>query len=58
MIRTAFLKRRKMLRSSLKELYPAERVEQGLQKIGLNPLARPEELSRDEFIALYKELLL
>lgn len=57
MIRTAFLKRRKMLKSSLKELYPAEKVEEGLRKIGLNPLARPEELARDDFIALYKQLL-
>lgn len=51
--RTGFGKRRKMLRSSLKELYKPEQVEQGLKAIGFTPTARPEELSLEEFSALF-----
>ena len=57
MIRTSFGKRRKMMRSSLKELYSSELVEKALIAIGLNPLARPEELSRDEFVKLHSYFL-
>lgn len=58
MIRSAFSKRRKMLKSSLKDLYPSEKIEMALNSIGLNPFARPEELSRDHFIQLHKQLIL
>lgn len=51
--RTAFEHRRKMLRASLKELFPSEKTEQALQAIGQNPLARPEVLSLEEFIKLH-----
>ncbi len=51
--RTAFGHRRKMLKSSLKELYNPEAVIKALKKLGLNPLARPEELSVHQFITLY-----
>lgn len=54
--RTAFQQRRKMLRSSLKELYTSPRVEVALQEIGLPPTARPEELSLEEFLRLFKLL--
>lgn len=54
--RGSFGKRRKMLRSSLKELYGAENVEQALTKIGLKVTARPEELSLEQFIDLYQVL--
>lgn len=54
--RTAFGQRRKMLKSSLKSLYGSENVEQALNKIGLSPQSRPENLSIQEFLALYKEL--
>lgn len=57
MIRLAFSQRRKMIKSSLKELYPSEKVEHSLKKIGLNPLARPEELSRKDFVRLHLELI-
>lgn len=53
LIRTAFLKRRKMLKSSLRELYPSEAIEKSLIKLNLNPLARPEELSRENFLDLF-----
>lgn len=49
--RSAFGKRRKMLRSSLKELYP--NIEKVLRQKGHLPTARPEELSLHDFIALY-----
>ncbi|MBS0603746.1 MAG: ribosomal RNA small subunit methyltransferase A [Verrucomicrobia bacterium] len=51
--RTAFGQRRKMLRSSLKDLYGSEKVEQALLNIGHPITERPEGLSIDEFISLY-----
>jgi 16S rRNA (adenine1518-N6/adenine1519-N6)-dimethyltransferase len=54
--RTAFGHRRKMLRSSLKELYGATEVEQALVKIGHPLTERPEELSVREFISLFEIL--
>ena len=53
MTRTAFQRRRKMLRSSLKEIYCPTKIEDSLKKLDLNPLARPEQLSLDEFINLF-----
>jgi 16S rRNA (adenine1518-N6/adenine1519-N6)-dimethyltransferase len=54
--RTAFGHRRKMLKSSLKDLYNPEDVMAALKKKGLNPIARPEELSAKEFLYLYENL--
>ena len=51
--RTAFEQRRKMLRSSLRSLYSPDQVMEALIAIGKNPLSRPEELSLDEFVALF-----
>lgn len=51
--RTAFKQRRKMLRSSLKELFFPQAVEAALEKIGQNPLARPEMLSLEQFLELH-----
>lgn len=56
MLRTAFGQRRKMMRASLKKFYPSSLVENSLEKLGKNPLLRPEELSLDEFIKLYQIL--
>lgn len=53
MTRRAFEHRRKMLKSSLRELYAPELVEKGLSELGLNPQARPEELSLDDFLNLF-----
>jgi len=47
-VRTAFNQKRKTLRNSLKKLLDAESIE----RAGVNPLARPETLSLDEFLAL------
>jgi 16S rRNA (adenine1518-N6/adenine1519-N6)-dimethyltransferase len=54
--RRAFQQRRKMMRASLKELYGSEKVEKSLIAIGQNPQARPEVLSLDDFLALFKLL--
>lgn len=56
MTRTAFGHRRKMLRTSLKALFPDDAVATALEKIGINPLARPEELSLDKFLQLFTAL--
>ena len=53
MTRMAFEQRRKMLRTSLKALYSSEKVEGALKELGLNPLARPENLSLEDFLNLY-----
>lgn len=54
--RTSFEHRRKMLRASLKEFYSPQKIEECLKRIGQDPLARPENLSLDEFLKLHAEL--
>jgi 16S rRNA (adenine1518-N6/adenine1519-N6)-dimethyltransferase len=54
--RTAFKHRRKMLRSSLRDIYSPGTIESALTSIGLSPKARPEELSLDQFLLLFKIL--
>ena len=54
--RSAFKQRRKMLRSSLRELYGSQNVTESLEKIGCNPMARPEELSLEQFLQLFNYL--
>ena len=54
--RTAFGTRRKMMRSSLRDLYAPALVEEGLAALDLNPLSRPEELSLEQFILLFEWL--
>ncbi|WP_420421912.1 16S rRNA (adenine(1518)-N(6)/adenine(1519)-N(6))-dimethyltransferase RsmA [Simkania sp.] len=56
LIRKAFQQRRKMLRASLKSLYPATQVESALKEMGLAETARPQELSLEEFQKLYNLL--
>lgn len=51
--RTAFKQRRKMLRASLKDLFPPQKIENALKAIGQNPLARPEVLSLEDFLQLH-----
>lgn len=53
MTRTAFGQRRKMLRSTLKELYSSQKVEEALEKIGCSHESRPEMLSLDQFLKLF-----
>lgn len=54
--RTAFNQRRKMLRSSLRNIYPHDTIEEALKAIGKKEEARPEELTIDDFIRLFKWL--
>lgn len=56
LVRTAFEHRRKMLRASLKTLIPQNIISSTLEKIGQNPLARPENLSLTDFLNFYKEV--
>lgn len=51
--RTAFGKRRKMLRRSLKDLYGIEKIEQALIKMNYPTSTRPEELTVNDFVALF-----
>lgn len=52
--RAAFNHRRKMLRSSLRDLYAPDLVEQALTTVGAPPTARPEMLGVHEFIAFFR----
>ncbi len=54
--RKAFGQRRKMLRSSLKDLYPSELVERTLIALGFKPTARPQELSLEDFGSFFQKL--
>lgn len=51
--RTAFGQRRKMLKSTLKDLYPTQLLESALESLKLPLTARPEDLSLDTFLDLY-----
>lgn len=53
MTRHAFQQRRKSLQKSLKEIYPKEVLSRALETLKLSPLARPEELSCDQWIQIY-----
>ncbi len=52
--RTAFGKRRKMLRASLKPVFPA--IESALERAGVPGTLRPEELSLSDFLRLFLEI--
>ncbi len=56
LVRTAFQQRRKMLKKTIAPLYGAEKVVAAFETIGLDLKVRPEELSLDTFLELYKEL--
>ncbi len=55
-VRTAFQQRRKMLKNTLTSLYEKDLVETALKHAGINPKARPEELSLDAYLALFSYL--
>ena len=56
LIKKAFMQKRKMLRSSLTELYRKESVEECLSQLSLFKTARPQDLSLEAFIRLYESL--
>lgn len=51
-IRTSFQKRRKVLKNTLKEIIPEEKIQNALAKLNFLPTIRPENLSLDDFIEL------
>lgn len=53
MIRTAFTERRKMLRASLKKLYPSHVIETSLKEMGKKNDIRPEDLSLADFLRFF-----
>ena len=53
-VHTAFTHRRKTMRNNLKNIWQgAEPVEEVLLKAGINPTARPEEISLEKFAGIY-----
>ncbi len=54
LVRQAFQQRRKTIRSSLRSLFLPNRIAECLTDLNHSPHARPEELSIDDFIALYR----
>lgn len=54
LVHKAFQQRRKMITSS--SVFPKEQVRAALEKIGMRPDARPEDLSLDNWVRLAKEL--
>lgn len=56
LVRAAFGKRRKMLRTSLQDLYEKEATMQILEEMALKATARPEELSLSELLLLFRRL--
>ncbi len=54
--RSSFEHRRKMLRASLRDLYEQEAITQALTKLDIDPQARPETLSLEQFIMLFEKL--
>ncbi len=56
MTRGAFGQKRKMVRTSLRELYSTALVEKALIECGVNPMTRPEELSLESFLFLFEKL--
>jgi 16S rRNA (adenine1518-N6/adenine1519-N6)-dimethyltransferase len=57
LIRTAFGKRRKMLRSSLRDLFSVEKIQDALKNLHLSLESRPEELSLNDFLHLQQLLV-
>ena len=55
-VKAAFSQKRKMLRASLKELYPKQHIEEALRALSLPHTSRPQQLSLEQFIALFENL--
>lgn len=55
-VRRAYQQRRKMMSSSLQELYSAEKIREGLEKIGVRSDARPEMLGLKEWLNFFETM--
>ena len=58
MIQTAFQQRRKNIVNSLKGLVGKEKLEESLKALGIDPNARPENLTLSNYIALSQALMI
>ena len=58
LIQTAFQQRRKTIVNSLKGLVGKEKLEESLKALGINPSARPENLTLSNYIDLCKTLMI
>jgi 16S rRNA (adenine1518-N6/adenine1519-N6)-dimethyltransferase len=56
MTQAAFHQRRKMLRNTLQDLFPDVNLEEVLSEVGVNPKARAEALTLEDFVRLYEKL--
>ena len=56
MVKAAFGQKRKMLRASLKELYPKQKIEEALRSLSLPVTCRPQQLSLEAFISFFEVL--
>jgi 16S rRNA (adenine1518-N6/adenine1519-N6)-dimethyltransferase len=57
-VRLAFRQRRKMLRATLRQRFEKEAIQKACEKTNIAETARPESLSVEDFLALFKELKL
>ena len=57
LVRTAFCHRRKMIRSSIKDLYDQTKIENALESIKKSKEARPEMLSCEDWMHFFEHLL-
>lgn len=56
LVNKAFSEKRKMIRNSLQPLYTPEQVSEALTSLELNPSARAQELSLQDFVRFYNKL--
>lgn len=56
LVKRAFSQRRKLMLKLLKQHWPAERLLQGFEALGISPEARAETVSLEQFVALAKRL--
>ena len=55
-VRQAFSMKRKMLRNSLQPMYEQSQISSALDAAGLSETVRPQQLSLDQYVDLYKAL--
>jgi len=56
LVRASFAYRRKKLMSNLKKAFPSAPVEGIFEQLGISPMARAEELSKEMFVRLAKKI--
>lgn len=56
LVKSAFRHRRKKVSSNLKQAYPQAPMEAVLQRLHIPPGARPEDLSKEQYVALATEI--